>query len=108
MLVGYSPELDEISGGEEFPSVDYLGIGPVFETSSKDDAGVPIGLEGLERVVEKSSVPVIAIGGIEADTVPLVLERGARGVAVISAVRDADDMKEATAALVRSVRNTVR
>ena len=106
-LVGYSPDIEEIRAGENLSSVAYCGAGPVFKARSKDDAGAPIGLDGLERVVEMSSVPVIAIGGIGADTIPRVLERGARGIAVISAVVDADDMEEATADLVRSLREYV-
>jgi thiamine-phosphate pyrophosphorylase len=65
---------------------DYLGIGSVFATGSKADAGAPIGLGGLRVLAAVSAVPVAAIGGITAATVPSVRSCGAAMVAVISAV----------------------
>jgi thiamine-phosphate pyrophosphorylase len=65
---------------------DYVGFGPVYPTASKDDAGPVTGLDFLREVVEKIPVPVIAIGGVIAENTPEVMEAGARGIAVISAV----------------------
>lgn len=63
---------------------DYLGVGAVFPTGSKDDAQV-IGLEGLRAVVRSVSVPVVAIGGISLENLEEVMACGVDGVAVISA-----------------------
>ena len=66
--------------------VDYLGVGPVFGTSSKANPAPTMGLELLGRIVESCEQPVIAIGGIAPDRVADVLATGAHGVAVLSGV----------------------
>ena len=77
--------------------VDYLGVGPVFGTTSKGDRAAPmLGLERLCEIVEAVDKPVIAIGSITAGNVASVLETGAYGVAVLSAVVCADDPAGAT------------
>lgn len=65
---------------------DYVGLGPVFPTSSKFDAGLVTGIPLLERVVKIVPLPIIAIGGINAENTPEVIKAGAKGIAVISAV----------------------
>jgi thiamine-phosphate pyrophosphorylase len=65
---------------------DYVGFGPVYATTSKNDAGSASGLGLLGQIVREIPLPIIAIGGITADNIPLVMETGAYGVAVISAV----------------------
>ena len=67
---------------------DYLGVGPIWETPSKSDAGPPLGLEELRRICSAVSVPVIAIGGIDASNAAECLRAGAAGVAVIRAASD--------------------
>jgi thiamine-phosphate diphosphorylase len=67
---------------------DYLGVGPVWETPSKDDADPPIGLDGLRQICVAVGVPVIAIGGIAAGNAASCIEAGASGVAVIRAATD--------------------
>ena len=66
--------------------VDYLGVGPVFATGSKGDAGLPIGVSGVRAVVEASALPCAAIGGITLATLRRVRESGAAMAAVISAL----------------------
>lgn len=68
---------------------DYIGFGPVFCTTTKD-AGEPKGLEMLRMIRRAVEIPVVAIGGISAQTLPLVLEAGADAVAVASAVLRGD------------------
>jgi thiamine-phosphate pyrophosphorylase len=80
---------------------DYIGFGPVYHTSSKDDAGPASGLGLLKQVVEKIPLPIIAIGGINKDNTPLVRETGAYGIAVISAVCCEKDPAEAARCLHR-------
>ena len=70
---------------------DYLGVGPVYATTTKDGLPPAIGLAGLEAVVGAVGLPVIAISGITPARVPEVLAVGAHGVAVVGAVyRHAD------------------
>jgi thiamine-phosphate pyrophosphorylase len=82
---------------------DYLGVGPVYATRSKDGLPAPLGLDGLAAVAGAVGVPVIAIAGVTASRVPELLAAGAWGVAVIGAVADSDDPHVATAELVRAV-----
>jgi thiamine-phosphate pyrophosphorylase len=70
---------------------DYLGVGPVFRTASKDNPARPLGLDGLARIAAAVDLPVVAIGGIDAARVRAVLAAGAWGVAVLSAVAAAAD-----------------
>jgi thiamine-phosphate pyrophosphorylase len=86
----------------ERAGADYLGV-TVFSTSTKPDAR-PIGLDGLSRIVAATSIPVVGIGGIHAANARDVLAAGAAGVAVISAVADADDPISAVASLVDAVK----
>jgi thiamine-phosphate pyrophosphorylase len=101
-LVGYSPDTVEAALRGQQEGADYLGIGDVFGTPSKPDAGEPIGLEGLAAVVEAVSIPVVAIGGITAENAPAVAQAGASGVAVISAVVGAADPEAAARRLKRA------
>jgi thiamine-phosphate pyrophosphorylase len=67
----------------------YVGAGPVWATLSKPDADPPIGLEGLREICAAVSIPVVAIGGIDATKAADCILAGAAGVAVIRAARDA-------------------
>ena len=67
---------------------DYLGIGPIWATPSKDDAAAPLGLDELARICAAVSVPVVAIGGIDAANAGRCIRAGAAGVAVIRAATD--------------------
>lgn len=78
---------------------DYLGVGPVCATGTKQGLPAPIGAAGVAAVAGSVTVPLIAIGGVTAAEVPGLLAAGAWGVAVVSAVSDAADPAAATRAL---------
>jgi len=82
---------------------DYVGFGPVYPTSSKDDAGPVSGIDILKQVIEIIPLPIIAIGGVGAENIPDVMRAGARGIAVISAVCCQDDPDEATRSLYQAL-----
>jgi thiamine-phosphate pyrophosphorylase len=67
---------------------DYLGVGPVWPTPSKDDADPAIGLVGLQAICAAVDLPVVAIGGIDAANAAACIDAGAVGVAVIRAATD--------------------
>ncbi|MFQ6100305.1 MAG: thiamine phosphate synthase [Anaerolineae bacterium] len=90
----------------ERDGADYLGVGDVYGTPSKPDAGSPIGVEGLAEVAQAVSIPVVGIGGITPDNAAAVIRAGAAGVAVISAVVGAADPEAAARRLRKMVRNT--
>jgi len=75
---------------------DYVGIGPVFSSDSKSDAGTAIGVNGFERLAALVSHPAVAVGGITADRALQITVHGAVGVAVINAIFRADDPETAT------------
>jgi thiamine-phosphate pyrophosphorylase len=78
---------------------DYVGIGPVFATGSKPDAGSAIGSAEFARIAAMCGLPAVAIGGIDASNVHEVMRAGARGAAVISAVFAASDPEAAARAM---------
>ena len=78
---------------------DYVGFGPVYPTASKADAGPVSGVHVLRTVVERTHLPVIAIGGITAERIPEVMQAGAHGIAVISAVCCEKEPEAATRSL---------
>lgn len=75
---------------------DYIGFGPVYPTTSKEDAEPVTGVKLLKRTVQAVSLPIIAIGGISAENTPEVMQTGAQGIAVISAVCCQEDPEQAT------------
>lgn len=90
-VIGYSPETDEQAMSSAEKGADYLGVGPVFGTATKSDAGTPIGLERLAARAVLAGIPIIGIGGITAANAIQVLEHGACGVAVVSAIAGTPD-----------------
>ena len=78
---------------------DYVGFGPVYPTTSKDDANPVTGIAMLKQVVEAISLPIIVIGGVSVENVPEVIGAGAHGIAVISAVCCQEDPEQATRTL---------
>jgi thiamine-phosphate pyrophosphorylase len=67
---------------------DYLGVGPIWETPSKDDADPAIGIDGLREICGAVGIPVVAIGGIDASNAGECIRAGAVGVAAIRAATD--------------------
>ncbi len=87
---------------------DYVGFGPVFPTTTKRNPKSVKGPEGLADACEAVPIPVIAIGGITRDRVRPVLETGAHGVAVLSAVATAKNPTRATRRLRRAIDGTLQ
>jgi len=82
---------------------DYLGFGPIFTPGSKQDHDPVVGIEGLRAMRSLTSLPVFAIGGIQIDQVREVVQAGADGVAVISAVLKAPDISHAVKAFLAQI-----
>jgi thiamine-phosphate pyrophosphorylase len=81
---------------------DYLGVGSMYATASKADAGAPIGADGVRAVVRAVDIPVAAIGGITRERIPEVRATGAAMAAVITAISRAPDRRAAARALVEA------
>lgn len=105
-LLGLSTHDDgqvEAAAGEP---VDYVAIGPVFPTRTKTDARPTVGLDGVRSARARTRLPLVAIGGITADNARAVIEAGADGVAVLSAVLAGDDVEAAVRRLRAAVGDT--
>ncbi len=101
-LVGRSVHSAEAARRAEAEGADYLIAGPVYETTSHADRD-PAGLTLIREVTAGVGVPVLAIGGVNADRVEEVVRAGASGVAVISAVLGRTDRRDATGELRRAL-----
>lgn len=88
----------------EADGADYLGVGSIFATGSKGDAGEPIGPAGLKVIRAAVTIPIVGIGGINSHNAAAVIAAGADGVAVISAVLGAPDVAAAARELAAAVR----
>ncbi len=99
-IVGLSCGTEDEARGAQVAGADYIGVGAVYATASKADAGTPIGIEGLRRIAGATSLPVAAIGGISATNLAAVRASGVAMAAVIAAITAAPDPQAAASALV--------
>ena len=105
-IIGVSAQTVEQALLAEKHGADYLGVGAVFKTGSKDDAE-EVSHDELERICKAVSIPVIAIGGITHDNVKELAGRGIVGIAVISAIFGQKDIENATKELKAETLKTV-
>jgi thiamine-phosphate pyrophosphorylase len=78
-------------------AADYWGIGPWRATPTKEDAGTGLGAEGFSRLLRLAGgKPTLAIGGVTPEDVPVILQTGGKGVAVVSGILGAEDVEGAT------------
>ncbi|TDF96797.1 thiamine phosphate synthase [Paenibacillus piri] len=95
-LVGISAGTMEEAEWAMANRADYLGVGPVYATATKQDAGEAIGTDLIGAITDRWKIPVVGIGGIGADNAAPVIKAGAAGVAVVSAItRQANPMQAA-------------
>lgn len=102
-IIGISAESIEDAIRAEGDEADYIGISPVFKTSTKTDISAPLGLEGIRLIRSAVHVTLVAIGGIYCGNAREVICAGADGLAVVSAIVAADSPREAAA----SIRNEI-
>ena len=105
-IIGVSAQTVEQALLAEKAGADYLGVGAVFPTTSKDDAA-EVSYDTLKAICEAVSIPVVAIGGITQGNVVKLTGSGIDGVAVISAIYAQKDIKKATADLKAAVKAIV-
>jgi thiamine-phosphate pyrophosphorylase len=102
-IIGLSAATPGDAREGEVAGADYLGVGPVFVTRSKEDAGAPLGLVAIRKIRSVTNLPILAIGGISAENAPAVISAGADGVAVISAITAAGDPAREAAKIIESI-----
>ncbi|MFQ6843818.1 MAG: thiamine phosphate synthase [Lachnospiraceae bacterium] len=106
-IIGVSAQTVEQALLAEKAGADYLGVGAVFPTSSKDDAN-EVTYETLKAICSAVSIPVVAIGGITQENVHRLAGSGICGAAVISAIYAKPDIKKAAAELKTAVKETIK
>jgi thiamine-phosphate pyrophosphorylase len=90
-IVGLSTHnLDQVRASVTQP-IDYIGVGPVYATPTKDIPDPTLGLETMAAMIAAAAHPAVAIGGIDAERLPAVIAAGARNYAVVRAVCRSED-----------------
>jgi thiamine-phosphate pyrophosphorylase len=109
-IIGYSTHSIEQARAAVSLPVDYIAIGPVFATSTKDDTSPAVGLDGVRAVSSAvGSIPLVAIGGINSENIADVLAAGASSAAIISGVVSrADEIDIRMRNLMTAVTNIVK
>ncbi|CCO24134.1 thiamine phosphate synthase [Maridesulfovibrio hydrothermalis] len=92
MAIGLSTHSPEEAQNALKSGADYIGVGPIFRTFTKDDVVDPVGFEYLDYVVKNINLPFVAIGGIKEHNIAEVMNRGAKCVALVTEIVGADDI----------------
>ena len=103
-IIGLSTHCPEQAEAAVRDGADYIGVGPMFATQTKEDASEPVGYEYLEWVAKNCPIPFVAIGGIKEHNIGELVRRGCHCSALVSELVGADDI----AAKVASVREAIR
>ena len=103
-IIGLSVENMEQAHEAESLDVDYIAVSPVFSTNTKTDTSEAMGLEGVKKVASFSKHPIVGIGGMNKDTIKSVIEAGAKGVAIVSAIVSAESPQSSTRQLLNLIK----
>lgn len=99
MAVGLSTHSPEQARAAVSFGADYIGVGPIFATRTKEDVCAPVGFEYLDFVVRNIDLPFVAIGGIKEHNLKAVADHGARCMALVTEITAAEDIRGKIAAL---------
>lgn len=99
MAIGLSTHSPQQARAAVAHGADYIGVGPIFATQTKDDVCAPVGLEYLDFVVREIDLPFVAIGGIKEHNLAEVAAHGARCLALVTEITQAQDIKKKIASL---------
>lgn len=102
-ILGVSAENVEQARAAMADGADYVGASPIFATPTKPDAPAPMGVQGLEKMARAIAIPLVAIGGVNAANAASMIRAGAAGVAVVSAIVNAEDVEAAARELRRVI-----
>jgi len=103
LLIGVSTHSLEEALAARDGGADYINVGPIFPTGTKEGLVRVLGPEAVTAIGAKVKMPFTVMGGIKASNVEEVLRRGARKVAVVTAVTEAEDVEKATRSLVDNI-----
>jgi thiamine-phosphate pyrophosphorylase len=102
-IIGVSVNTLKETREAERLGADYIGLGPIYATTTKDTDLPVLGPEGIRPMRQKIGIPIIAIGGINSGNAADVMKAGAAGIAVVSAILDATDPRSAAAELKKAL-----
>ncbi len=102
-IIGLTAHSEAEVAAAEDQDVDYLGVGPIFPTTTKTVDAEPWGLDGLARLRRTTGRRLVAIGGVNAANAAAVIQAGADGLAVVSAICAADSPRAAAEQLCRRI-----
>ena len=104
-LLGLSIENEQqLHEANQLP-LDYIGLSAIFATPTKTNTLKQWGIEGLQKAINVSRFPIVAIGGINQSNLDQIIKTGVDGVALVSAICHADDPKSATTALLKQIQS---
>jgi thiamine-phosphate pyrophosphorylase len=101
LIVGVSTHSVQEAEAAENDGADFVTLGPIYETPSKLKYGKPIGVDTVREARSRTSIPLFVVGGIKSDRVKEVMDAGADGIAMISAILGSNDIKESTEEFLR-------
>jgi len=101
MAIGLSTHSAQQARAAVAHGADYIGVGPIFATQTKDDVCAPVGLDYLDFVVREIGLPFVAIGGIKEHNLAEVAIHGARCVALVTEITQTQDIKKKIASLLQ-------
>ena len=104
MAIGLSTHSPEQALAAEARGADYIGVGPIFATQTKEDVCAPVGFDYLDFVARNPNLPFVAIGGIKEHNLREVAAHGARCMALVTEITGAADIRGKIAALTRILR----
>lgn len=107
MIIGISTHSPEQAQEAVVSGADYIGVGPIFKTSTKKNVCQPVGLEYLKYVVKNISLPFVAIGGIKQSNVSEVAACGAKCIALVTEITQAQDMGAKISDLRKMLKNGI-
>ncbi len=103
-LIGFSAHNLQEAENAENAGADYVTISPIFDTANKEYFVEPLGTEKIGKIKEEIDIPVIALGGINENNVSSVLESGADGIAVISAILQSENPRQSATRLYKEIK----
>jgi len=103
MLIGVSTHDLMEAKAAEAGGADFITFGPIFETPSKVNLVTTVGIDAIRTINSGIKIPMFALGGIKSGSVSQIIESGAHGISMISAILGADDIRNAAKVLVQEI-----
>ncbi|HWR73673.1 MAG TPA: thiamine phosphate synthase [Nitrospirota bacterium] len=107
MLIGVSTHSREEAWSAETEGADFITFGPIYATPSKDRYGKPVGLNALKSTIEYITIPIYALGGIKSGNIYEIIQHGVYGIAMISGILSAFDIRKAAEETTRMIQRTL-